>query len=250
MTKLDQIRLAIYEKCEAGEITDAEKKTLLESAVEKYSEKEPLTDIEEAAVDSIVEGILTFTEAMEVINSDEEEAVEEGVTDSIKKAVIDKAEKITDKAKEENKVFVKSFEKLKDKYIDTYNNTRSSIKKDISDVIINVKECEMILHRMVQLIQHVPASLDKNAMSRISDNITTLIQQKSLSALISHGLELPSSLKDHMLNVNAIEEISSSAFKVIRTKEPNLFKADAIIVINREIVNLKRLEKKLEKVKN
>ena len=276
MTKLDQIRLAIYEKCEAGEITDAEKKTLLESAVEKYSEKEPLTDIEEAAVDSIVEGILTFTEAMEVINSNEEEEVEEGALEDLKnkatKAALKRASKSAiksikknatfenlgknvDEGLRENKVFVESFDKLKEQYDEIVEKTKDDVKdKNITSATKNLKSAENVLEKMKSLIQHTPTTLDNASMSHISTNLNSLVRNSiivlatSMIAKIMLDVKISADEKKHMIAKYQFLTNIGNGIKVIRTKEPNLFKADAILVINKEIIKLKDLERKIDKL--
>ena len=223
MDKLDELKLAIYERAHAGEITDEDCAVLIEAAEMKYGE-DIMEESDEEFIDSIigsmVNGDITYTEACDIFEEATGQRVEIGVyikgirtaTESYKKSVskVNASVRSKDFAKAKAQLVVakadlKKVKALVDKAPETLN------ENGFKQVIGYVKGCI------------IAAKKDDNANAKLPDKIVgaSLGVAKSICMKIIN-VEM-NSLENYSDKINAAKDSSAAAKEAAKTAKSRKF---------------------------
>lgn len=149
MDRLQELKLAIYEKEVAGEISTEDRDLLLEAAEEKYSsinEVEELTEESSLILDSYRVGELTMEEALDILlESDDAKAVKiiyiEDINDTIEE-INEQCENIAEDFRKGNFIIAKTKLKIAIAKLKT-------LKKDISKCHIEAKKYQIDAAKLI-----------------------------------------------------------------------------------------------------
>lgn len=170
MNKLDQIKLALYERHNKDEINDEDLKLLLERAEELYEET-VLTEDEETMVNLIEEGFMTFEEACDCFDlTDETELISESSGNQ--------------KEKSANKVYKESLKRASDIYTRDLSEIKSLMNdKKYKQAVSKVKEAQKDLNKIKSIVESTPSTVWEDYASEIH-----LICKKALTGAALFGL--------------------------------------------------------------
>lgn len=239
MDKLSEMKLAIYERRNQGEITQEECNLLLEKAEEKYSFKSSLTEDEQIAVECVMEGFMDFDEATDVLC--------EGV------------EKI-DKSLQKNKIMLDTLGKLNQEYVDNVKEINTLIKsKKFSEAEQKVKECQKNLFDLKTMVTSISDTGTDIVIEFTKKTAGTFAVYEILSNLyksidmltMPYDSRNPYSYKKYIGHKDNLKFAAlTSAYVMGKDKIKNKTwikaKADLLKSISKQMVELKKIENKIK----
>lgn len=249
MNKLNEVKLAIYEKCNKGEITNDECKILLEKAEERYAFDTDLTEDEKIAVECVMDGSMTVEEVLDLDESDEEIVKESG---SIEKKVNKVADEASDVLKRHTKT-VKIMKEAKNQYRENEKNIKSLIKEGkYQEAKKAISKCESsvkVIKSSIESIKDEPSDVIIDfvfntgkyfALGAITQTIIASIENEKISAP-------KASIKNHLIS-SAKNAAIYQAYSKVRNGSWNTTRANALKALNNELMDLKKLSNKVDKL--
>lgn len=255
MNKLNEVKLAIYEKCNKGEITNDECKILLEKAEERYAFDADLTEDEKIAVECVMDGSMTVEEVLDLDDSDDEIVEESG---SIEKKVNKVADEASDALKRHTQT-VKIMKEAKNQYRENEKNIKSLIKeKKYQEAKKAIGKCESsvkVIKSSIESIKDEPSDAVIDFVFNTGkffalDTLTGVI----LTSLGKFDVQVgdvtvrPNVSIKRTLIGGAEDAAVYSAYKKVTKGTWNTTRANAIKALNKQLMALKRLSNKVDKL--
>lgn len=222
MNKYEIIFESLQEKVTSGELTIEQAEELNDTAYQKYVvEGTEECHIDEAVVDSIINGDITFEEAADII--------EESGNDNINA----------------NEVYKKALRDASTDFNDSIRSIKQSIKqKQFTKAKAEVITGKITLKRMKSLVEKTPSNISDDAISQCSKIIGTGLSAEIMYRLIG---EINDTNYNGIGLMSGAVSTADSLLKWKRGKGMNVYKQKALKAINTQFVALNKVEKKLEK---
>lgn len=242
MKKLDEMKLAIYEKEKNGEITKEERDTLLEAAEKKYGKSDDKDDSDKEE-DTVEESVLSCVESGDMSYDEALDLMTEGGND-------------TDSA---NQVYIKAMHDANDGYKETLKDIKEDIKAGnylkakAKITIANTK-----LKHLKNLVDKTPSTLSDDAVSNLKNMLSISLKTVGTFLFAKFWVEADPNDEKYQNKVATISAGISAMIDIVETTAKNLlesnslnqYKTNAIKAINANMLALKELEKKMAKAKN
>lgn len=172
MDKLQQIKLALYEKNNKREINDEDLNLLLERAEELYGET-VLTEDEEIMIDLIEEGIMTFEEVYDCFDLSNEDKLISESTDN-------------QKEKSANKIYKESLKRASDAYTKDLEEIKSLMNnKKYKQAVSKVKEAQKDLNKIKSIVESTPSTIWEDGASKIHNICKKTLTGAALCGLLT-----------------------------------------------------------------
>lgn len=172
MNKLDQIKLALYERHNKDEINDEDLKLLLERAEELYEET-VLTEDEETMINLIEEGFMSFEEACDCLEIDDE-------------LVSESSNNQSQKEKNANKIYKESLKRASDVYTKDLVEIKSLMNsKKYKQAASKVKEAQEDLNKIKSIVESTPSTIWEDCKSEIHNVCKKALTGAALCGLLT-----------------------------------------------------------------
>lgn len=247
MDKLNEIKLEIYERCNKGEISQDECNILLEKAEQKYEYGDlnvDLTEEEQIAVECVREGLMTIEEATEIC---------EEYTDVTEKGGVEKTVDEVKDATKRHAMTVKIIGDAKKEYKENEAKIKDLIKdKKYFEAKVAIKKCEDSLQTMKKSIESMKDEPSDAVISFVTGTACTFLVNRTIDTITetitAHLVKKPSLTKEIIRS--AEEQALYTAFKKHKSGTWNTTRANALKVINKQFVKIKKLEKMISKAES
>lgn len=275
MDKLSQMKLAIYERYNAEEITKEECNLLLEKAEEKYLFEdcevgEVLSEEEEITIECVMDGLMTYDEAVDLLDDmDIEFVTEKDLTKSFNKigktvhnanqnlgdafvnTVGETSESITKSIKKNALI-----KKTTSAAINRYKKEIKEIKGDISNKNFDkakqrIKFCTAQLKIVKTGINSIHTTPTDDVVAFVSDVATTMLQEMIVIGITNALMKIAKENNYTAFDVSGhLKEITGAAASKaikdrVKTKTWNGIKSDAIKAVDKQIATLSWLTLKI-----
>lgn len=255
MNKLNEVKLAIYEKCNRGEITNDECKILLEKAEERYAFDTELTEDEKIAVECVLDGSMTLEEVLDLDESDEEMTVEESEETIGRK--IDKVANEASNAIKRHTKTIKIMNEAKNQYKENEKKIKTLIKdgeyQEAKKIINKCESSIKVIKSSIESIKDKPSDAVVDfvfntgkffVMSAVLDGILNYMK---ISTIEDNGTTVKSNFKPSITG-SATDAAVYGAYKKLTNDTWNTTKANALKTLNKRLMVLKRLSNKISKL--
>lgn len=254
MDKLDQMKLEIYERCNKGEISQEECNLLLEKAEERYEYggiEVNLSEDEQTAVECVMEDLMTVEEAVEICSNESEQVTEKGAVDDTVKSISDANKRYTMTVKIMGDA--KKEYKENEKKIKTYIN-----EKKYSEAKDAIRKCEKSVMKIKSSIESMKDEPSDAVISFVVGTAKMFLVNTVLDSIgialgngkikiddfddieISPKISIPGEVAK-----SAIDHGIVAAFKKHKSGTWNTTRGDALKVLNKQLMKLKKLETKI-----